>query len=146
MAVGRKKAGIRGHMTPGATGRNVWGNGPNCWCCDPASLLDVCSFPRYPVSLSLCLFSFPLCWLDLTLLASSLPQQQSPYFLHTLPVCWRWPVPAAAGDREIAGPQQCHPKCILPLASAAKCLPHEWSNEVYVARQETRSRMGTGFK
>lgn len=52
----------------------------------------------------------------------------------------------AAGDRDIAGPQRCHPERILLLASAAKCTLHEWSNQAYVAREGMRSRMYSGFK
>lgn len=54
--------------------------------------------------------------------------------------------PSAAADREIIGPQQCHPKCILLSASAAKCTLHVWSNQVHVAREEMGNHTGTGFK
>lgn len=68
-------------MTLWATGRNVCGNVPNWWCWT----WYVCSLPRCPVSFSLCLFPFPLCWMDLSLPVSSLPQQRSPFSWHTLP-------------------------------------------------------------
>lgn len=58
----------------------------------------------------------------------------------------RWPVPAAAGDRDIAGPQRCHPECILLLGSAAKCTLNEWSNQAYVAREGMRNHMYSSFK
>lgn len=60
-----EEAALWGRMTPGATGRNVWGSGSNWWCCNPGSLFvryDVCSFPRYSAFLSLCLPFPSACW------------------------------------------------------------------------------------
>lgn len=54
--------------------------------------------------------------------------------------------PSAAGDMEMVGPQQCHPKCILLSASAAKCMLHVWGNRVCMARKGMRSLTDMGFK
>lgn len=74
------------------------------------------------------------------------PASKSIFSAHTA-VDWKWPVPAVAGNREMGGPWQCNANGILLLlVSAAKCKPHEWSNQVYVAREEMKSPKGMGFR
>lgn len=109
-------------MTPRATGRNVWGSGPNGWYYDPGRPLDkmfvvsqdTLSPSHFVFLSSLLAGSDPPC------LYPS-PAAKSIFFAYA--ACAReTAVPAAAGGREIAVPQQWHPKRILLLAFAAKCV------------------------